>query len=404
MSAQLRSTFVALLGMALLYPVCAAPLAAQSASDYAGVEMRGGFIYLNDGPRGTSFALDILAPAVGSSSLRPMAGVNYWHTNELGSIRAPGIRAGMRLVLLPDAQLTPFFHATANGQEVHIRDHARVDELKGFRIGGGVGGGLRLALDELRSTHLVVEGQHLFIKGLSHWGVTAGLRFTPQLRAERGAMVAAFPVDSETEKLRAERARLEAERIQAEELAAERIAAAEQAAAEARAQAEIEAAGARAAREEAAAAERRAYAALLDLDRLLNNVTGLRETERGLVLTLGQGLFATAQSTLSVQALEEVSRIAMVLQQFPNHGIIVEGHTDSTSSLATNQLLSERRAASVRAALVLAGIDQARIAMAGYGPSRPIADNRTAAGRAQNRRVEIVIIGARHPDSAPPAR
>jgi len=126
-------------------------------------------------------------------------------------------------------------------------------------------------------------------------------------------------------------------------------------------------------------------------------VTEIRETERGLSVVLGQGLFAVGQSALSPRARDEVGRIAAVLAQFPQHSIAVEGHTDSTGSMELNQRLSEQRASSVRAALVANGIDPNRVETVGHGPNLPIADNATAAGRAQNRRVEIVVLGARRP-------
>jgi outer membrane protein OmpA-like peptidoglycan-associated protein len=116
-----------------------------------------------------------------------------------------------------------------------------------------------------------------------------------------------------------------------------------------------------------------------------------------LSVVLGEGLFAVGQSDLSPAARDEVGRIAAVLMQFPQHTISVEGHTDSTGSLELNQRLSEQRANAVRAALVSHGIDSGRVHMLGHGPSLPIADNTTPAGRAQNRRVEIVILGARRP-------
>src|SRR5690606_34293994 len=102
---------------------------------------------------------------------------------------------------------------------------------------------------------------------------------------------------------------------------------AETEAARARAEAEAAQAAARAAQERATAAEQRAYEALLDLDRLIGNITAIRETERGLVVVLGQGLFAVGQSALSAQARSEVGRIAAVLQQFPERRIAVEGNT-----------------------------------------------------------------------------
>ncbi|HEV2146439.1 MAG TPA: OmpA family protein, partial [Longimicrobiaceae bacterium] len=169
------------------------------------------------------------------------------------------------------------------------------------------------------------------------------------------------------------------------------------AAAEAAAREEAAARAAREAQQRTAEAERRLYESLLDLDRLIANVTGIQETERGLAVVVGQGLFATGQSSLSPRARDEVGRIAAVLQQFPEHRISVEGHTDAVGSEVANQRLSEQRAASVRAALIAEGVDPARVDAVGYGESRPVVGNATPAERAQNRRVEIVILGARRP-------
>lgn len=88
----------------------------------------------------------------------------------------------------------------------------------------------------------------------------------------------------------------------------------------------------------------------------------------------------------------ELDRIAQVLNNYPQTNIRVEGHTDSTGSAAYNQTLSERRANSVRNALIQRGIAASRISTVGYGTSSPIADNSTEYGRQQNRRVEVRII------------
>lgn len=173
--------------------------------------------------------------------------------------------------------------------------------------------------------------------------------------------------------------------------------AAEQRAVAARATASAADSAARAAEQRAAEAERLRYAALMDLNRLISNVAEIRETERGLAIVLGQGLFASGQSSLSERARGEVGTIAAVLAQYRDNQIAVEGHTDATGSEVANQRLSELRAEAVRAALIGRGVEPSRIEMAGYGQGRPIGDNATTEGRARNRRVEIIILGARRP-------
>lgn len=103
-------------------------------------------------------------------------------------------------------------------------------------------------------------------------------------------------------------------------------------------------------------------------------------------------LFATNSYTLLPGAYDELNRVANVLRQYPETMIQISGHTDSTGSLETNQRLSERRAESVRNALINMGVNPSRLTMVGYGESRPIASNNTEAGRQQNRRVEVRII------------
>ena len=103
-------------------------------------------------------------------------------------------------------------------------------------------------------------------------------------------------------------------------------------------------------------------------------------------------LFATNSSTLLPGAQPELQRVADVLRKFPETNIQIAGQTDSQGSEVYNQQLSERRAQAVRTALVGMGVDPARLTTIGYGESRPIASNDTAAGRQQNRRVEVRIV------------
>ena len=117
-----------------------------------------------------------------------------------------------------------------------------------------------------------------------------------------------------------------------------------------------------------------------------------RAEQRGLIVTLNGGiLFDTGKTALKPGAKSMLSKIAKQLQTDPSLKIAVEGHTDSVGGAATNQSLSEKRANAVRDYLVSAGISGDHITADGKGEESPIATNKTAAGRQQNRRVELVI-------------
>lgn len=118
-----------------------------------------------------------------------------------------------------------------------------------------------------------------------------------------------------------------------------------------------------------------------------------RETDRGLVSEIGGVEFARGTANLSAGAREGLARFAGIVASYPGLRFNVEGHTDNTGSLATNNELSLQRAIAVRDYLIGQGVPASVIDVDGLGPSQPVADNRTEAGRARNRRVEIVIAG-----------
>jgi outer membrane protein OmpA-like peptidoglycan-associated protein len=141
-------------------------------------------------------------------------------------------------------------------------------------------------------------------------------------------------------------------------------------------------------------ANARLDSALTRLRGLVVEITNLQETSRGLVISLSDILFDVNKATLKSGAEANIRRIATILQQYPDKQISVEGHTDATGSDAYNQKLSEDRAASVKAALIAGGVNPAVISSRGFGKTQPVATNDTPAGRQQNRRVEIVVLGA----------
>lgn len=116
-----------------------------------------------------------------------------------------------------------------------------------------------------------------------------------------------------------------------------------------------------------------------------------KKTERGMVITLGDVLFAVNKAQLSAGGVRNVQKLANFLNQYPQRKVLIEGHTDSTGSRSINQPLSEQRADAVRSALVGMGISGDRIETRGYAEAYPVASNNTAAGRQLNRRVEIIL-------------
>ena len=119
-----------------------------------------------------------------------------------------------------------------------------------------------------------------------------------------------------------------------------------------------------------------------------------KKTERGIIITLGDVLFGTDQARLNPEGMRTAQKLADILQQNPQRTVLVEGFTDSTGSAEHNQELSERRAAAVRSALQLQGVNRDRIAVRGYGEAFPVAANDTAQNRQLNRRVEIILSDA----------
>ncbi len=119
-----------------------------------------------------------------------------------------------------------------------------------------------------------------------------------------------------------------------------------------------------------------------------------RKTDRGVVVTLGDVLFDTGQATLNPGAGAVLDRLAAFMAANPQTNVRIEGHTDSTGSAELNQVLSQRRADAVAAALESRGLSPERVRAIGRGPDLPVASNATAAGRQQNRRVEIIFSDA----------
>jgi outer membrane protein OmpA-like peptidoglycan-associated protein len=185
------------------------------------------------------------------------------------------------------------------------------------------------------------------------------------------------------DQLKAQQAQLDAERAQAAKAQADA----------ARARAEAEAADARAKAAEANKSAESANAVRERLREQLNSVLATSETARGLIVNMSDVLFDTGKYTLKPATQISLAKVAGILQAYPGLKVQVEGYTDSVGSDELNQKLSENRASTVKDFLVSQGVPPSNISSVGFGKNKPVADNSTASGRAENRRVNMVVSG-----------
>lgn len=136
-----------------------------------------------------------------------------------------------------------------------------------------------------------------------------------------------------------------------------------------------------------------AVAARSETDALRQQLEDLqaKQTDRGLVMTLGDVLFATGRAELKSGAAARLDKLVGFMANYADRSVVVEGHTDSVGSSASNEALSQRRADTVKAYLTTKGVNPARVQAIGKGQTTPVASNADAAGRQQNRRVEVII-------------
>ncbi len=186
----------------------------------------------------------------------------------------------------------------------------------------------------------------------------------------------------------AQQSALEAQQanLQAQQAAAERAKAEAQAA-----EAQAQAAQARQAQQQAVDQTAQIRERLRDQ---LNSVLNTQETARGLIVNMQDVLFDTGKYTLKSDAQVKLAKVAGILQAYPSLKLQVEGYTDNVGAQDYNQKLSENRAQAVGDFLVAQGVPLANVTATGFGMNSPVTGNDTAAGRAQNRRVELVVSGS----------
>ena len=261
---------------------------------------------------------------------------------------------------------------------------------------------VQLASDELRQADAALRradmarGERLPMVEIDHLAYLASQRVTiaQETAASRSAQAVTAGAGAERERLlltqrtqEADRATLDAQRATREaELAKRDLATSEM---------QGQRKSAELAQADRAAADGRAQQARSDakVEGLEQQLKALdaRQTERGMVVTLGDVLFDSGQSRLQAAGDVNIGKLADFMKSNPSRRAAIEGYTDSVGSTAGNQALSDERARAVKDALVGRGVGAERLSTFGHGERHPIASNTTASGRQTNRRVEIIF-------------
>ena len=216
--------------------------------------------------------------------------------------------------------------------------------------------------------------------------VVAQIRKTEQDTQMMGKETQDILLQKRDRELKAARADAEQARAAAEARARDAEAKAREAE-QARTQAEQARLQAESARAQADAEQAKNAALLKELAELKG-----QQTNRGLVLTVGDVLFATGKAEVAAAGMRSIDKLAEWLKKNPTRNLLIEGHTDNTGPEDFNMKLSQQRADAVKDALVSRGVGTDRITTKGYGPKYPVMANDTASGRQQNRRVEVVVL------------
>ncbi|HEX3662096.1 MAG TPA: OmpA family protein [Acidobacteriaceae bacterium] len=221
------------------------------------------------------------------------------------------------------------------------------------------------------------------------------------IRRKQAEEQAAQKAAEEAAKKQAQASAVAAQEAQQQQQQAEAQA---QAAQQQQQQAEAQAEAARAEQAKAQAAQQAAEQAMAQArqqaeqmrERLrdqLNQVLNTQETARGLIVNMSDVLFAFNKFDLKTDAQIKLAKVSGILLTYPNLKVQVEGYTDNVGSPEYNQQLSEKRAMTVESFLISQGVPPGNMSAQGMGEADPVADNSTSAGRAQNRRVEMVVSG-----------
>jgi len=323
-------------------------LSAQRVLGFGGLEARAGVADAKNADKGIAWAVDGDLGYLKLPIIRTYAGLTGFSadvnlkpngTQVGGSISAVGLEGGLRADLRPFRKLSPYVLLGLSFTNVHahdVNDPAISDLLDAFYTAVDAGVGAAWHLGTRRTWAVVGDLRYTTGSNVGRTVVTAGIRWNP-----RGGDMYKRVAEPETK------------------------------------------------------AAPVTAATFASVERSLPGVSVVREADSTVTIVLDETVFDTSTGSLSAKGQSTVQATAKSLAAFPNARVSVEGHTDSTGNAASDQRAAEQRAEAVRAALFAGGVASARITSAGFGATRPVGDNTTAEGRSKNRRVEIVVVGAK---------
>jgi outer membrane protein OmpA-like peptidoglycan-associated protein len=335
--------------------------AGQRVFGFGGVEVRSGVADPKNADKGLNYAIDadlgylrwpILRTYVGLTGFSSDVDLRVGGTDVGGSLKGLGLETGVRLDLWPLRFLSPSLLLGFSFTDVTARDvnePATSDMLDGFYPALDYGVGLAWHIGRRRAWSVVGDLRGVTGSNVGRTVATVGVRWQPRGSAtyQPEAQPTKEPTVAAAAMTPADSARI--------------------------------------------AADRQRYSTFLATQRSLPGVPTVRETDSTVTIVLDETVFDATSGGLSPTGQSTLRTTAASLAAYPNATVRVEGYSDSTGSVVSDQRASDQRAEAVRAALIAGGVNPARLTSSGYGATRPVGDNSTPDGRARNRRVEIVV-------------
>jgi len=355
---------------------------AQRMFGFGGLEARGGVTDPKNADKGFDWAIDADLGYLKLPLIRTYAGLTGFSSDVDfkvagaqvgGSLDGLGLETGVRVDLRPLRKISPSLLLGLSFTNVNARDVSdptTSDMLDDFYTALDYGVGLAWHFGRRHTWSAVGDLRFVTGSNVGRTVATAGIRWLPRGRAtyQREAQPAKEPVTASATPTPT------SPPPTAAAAAAVPAAAAVTAADSAR-----------------IAADRARYTTLLSTQRALPGVAAVRETDSTVTIVLDETVFDSASGGLSTIGGSTLRSTATSLAAQPNASVRIEGYSDSTGNMMSDQRASDQRAEAVRAALIAGGVNPARLTSSGYGATRPIGDNTTADGRSKNRRVEIVV-------------